>query len=195
MPKIQPEVSFGANATPLKELGDFSLVSGGLLYRFWRRTRLSGDALQLIHRRVIVAAVLTWVPLLLLSIADGNAWGRSGAVTFLQDIETHVRLLIAVPLLIVAEVRVHRVLPQIVRLFVERGLIPDAARPQFDAAIASAMRLRNSVVPELLLIVFVYSVGVPFVWRDQLALGVNSWYATVEGGHLHPSLAGWWAAL
>ena len=116
-------------------------------------------------------------------------------MTFLQDVETQVRLLIAAPLLILAEVRVHRVLPQIVGLFVERGLIPDAARSQFDAAIASAMRLRNSVVPELLLIVFVYSVGVPFVWRDQLALNVTSWYATVEGGHLQPSLAGWWVAL
>ena len=141
-------------------------MSGGLLYRFWRRTGLSGDALQFIHRRVIVAAVLTWVPLLLLSLAEGNAWGRSGTVTFLQDIETHLRLLIAVPLLILAEIRVHRVLPQIVQLFVERGLIPDAARSQFDAAIASAMRLRNSVVPELLLIVLVYSVGMPFVWRN-----------------------------
>ena len=65
----------------------------------------------------------------------------------------------------------------------ERGLIPDAARSQFDAAIASAMRLRNSVVAELLLIVFVYSVGIPFVWRDRLALDV-AWFATVEGGQL-----------
>jgi hypothetical protein len=99
---------------------------------------------------------------------------------FLQDVETQLRLLIAAPLLILAEVRVHRVMPQIVRMFVERGLIPDAARSQFDAAIAAAMRLRNSVVPELLLIVFVYSVGVPLVWRDRVALGVTSWYATVE---------------
>ena len=106
-----------------------------------------------------------------------------------------MRLLIAAPLLILAEVRVHRVLPQIVRIFVDRGLIPDAARPQFDAAIASAMRLRNSVVAELLLIAFVYGVGMTFVWRDQLALDVNSWYATVAGGQLQPSLAGWWVAL
>jgi hypothetical protein len=195
MPKIQPEVSSRASATPLRELSDFSLVSGGLLYRFWRRTKLSGDALEFAHRRVLVTALITWVPLLLLSIAEGNAWGVNGRVTFLQDIETHLRLLIAAPLLILAEVRAHRVLPQIVGLFVDRGLIPDAARPQFDAAIASAMRLRNSVVAELLLIVFVYSVGIPFVWRDQLALNVTSWFATVEGGQLRPSLAGWWVAL
>jgi hypothetical protein len=87
------------------------------------------------------------------------------------------------------------VLPEIVRAFVARGLIPDAARPQFEAAIASARRLRNSVVPELLLIAFVYGVGMPFVWRDQLALNVTSWFATVAGGQLQPSLAGWWVAL
>ncbi|MGA8050253.1 MAG: hypothetical protein WCA09_08745 [Burkholderiales bacterium] len=183
------------DAKPPKELSDFSLVSGGPLFRIWRRTRLSGDSLEFARRRVLVTVLITWVPLLLLSIAEGNAWGRSGTVTFLQDFETQLRVLIAATLLILAEVRVHRVLPEIVRLFVERGLIPDAARPRFDAAIASAMRLRNSVVPELLLIVFVYSVGVPFVWRDQLALGVNSWYATVAGGQLHLSLAGWWTAI
>ena len=116
-------------------------------------------------------------------------------MTFLQDVETQLRLLVAAPLLILAEVRVHRVVPEIVRLFVERGLIPDAARPQFDAAIAPALRLRNSVLAELLLIAFVYGVGMPFVWRDLLALDVTSWYATVEGGQLQPSLAGWWAAL
>ena len=47
----------------------------------------------------------------------------------------------------------------------EHGLIPDAARPRFDAAIASAMRLRNSAMAELMLIVFVYGVGVLFLWR------------------------------
>jgi hypothetical protein len=195
MPKSHPEASSGVSKTPVKELSAFSLVSGGLLYRFWRRTRLSGDALELARRRVLVTALVTWVPLLLLSIAERNAWGGSGRVMFLQDVETQLRLLVAAPLLILAEVRVHRVMPQIVGLFVERGLIPDAARSQFDAAIASAMRLRNSVVPELLLIVFVYSVGVPFVWRDRVALGVTSWYATVEGGSLQPSLSGWWAGL
>ena len=195
MATIQTEVSSGASAMPPRNWTDFSIVSGGLLYRLWRRTHLSGDALELVRRRVLVTVLITWLPLLLLSIAEGNAWGGSGAVTFLQDVETQLRLLIAVPLLILAEVRVHRVLPQIVGQFVERGLIPDAARPQFDAAIASAMRLRNSVVPELLLIVFVYGVGMPLVWRDQLALNVTSWFATVEGGQLQPTLAGWWVAL
>ena len=76
--------------------------------------------------------------------------------------------------------------------FVERGLVPDAARPKFDAAVASAMRLRNSVPAEVLLIAFVYVVGVGFIWRTQAALDVASWAGVAAGGRWQPSLAGWW---
>ena len=189
----RPQSAAGAkDQTPLQQLSDFSLVAGGPLYRLWRRTRLSGDALELPQRRVLALVVLIWVPLLMLSMIDGRAWGEGLALPFLHDIETHLRLLIAAPLLILAEVVAHRTLYPIVRQLVDNGVISDDVRPQFDAAIASALRLRNSVVVELLLVVFVYAVGMPLVWRDQLALDVNSWYATVAGGELHPSSAGRW---
>ena len=45
------------------------------------------------------------------------------------------------------------------------------------------------------MVAFVYLVGVPFVWRDQVAIDVNSWYATASDGRLVPWLAGWWAGL
>ena len=96
------------------------------------------------------------------------------------------------PLLIVAELVVHRRMRPVVRQFVERGLIPDAARPAFDAAIASAMRLRNSIWAEVWLIAFVYVVGVGFLWRTQIALDVASWHGAPVDGTWQPSLAGWW---
>ena len=170
-------------------------MSGGPLYRLWRRANLSGEALQYSHRRILVAVLIAWVPLLLLSLAEGRAWGGGLVLAFLQDVETHVRLLIVVPLLILAEVRVYRKLPRIVRCFVEHGLVPDAARSRFDAAAASAMRLRDSTVAELLLVLLVYSVGVLVIRRTQFALDANTWYASVEDGRLRLTLAGWWGAL
>ena len=77
----------------LKTSADFSLVLGGPLYQLWRGTRLAGDALQLMRRRVIAMVLLTWAPLLLLSIAEGHAWGGSVGLPFLKDVELHVRLL------------------------------------------------------------------------------------------------------
>jgi hypothetical protein len=181
-----------SEAPLVKDPGDFSLILGGPLYQLLRRTHLSGDALQLLHRRILVMVLLAWMPLLLLSVAEGHAWGDSVKLPFLYDVSLHVRLLIALPLLIVAELIVHQRMRLVVQQFMERGLIPDATRAKFDAAIASAMRLRNSITAEVLLIAFVYVVGVGFVWRTQVALDVTSWYGVSTDGRLQPSLAGWW---
>jgi hypothetical protein len=117
------------------------------------------------------------------------------AIPFLHDLEVHAKLLIAIPLMIAAEKTAHRRLLPIVRQFLERDLVPAAERSRFEAAIASAMRLRNSVVAEVLLLAFVYLVGVLYVGRTQLTLDVSSWYADATSGGMHLSPAGWWAAL
>jgi hypothetical protein len=104
-----------------------------------------------------------------------------------------VRLLIAMPLLILAELVVHKRMLPVVGQFLTRGLVPDSARAQFDDAIAATLRLRNSVTAEVLLIAFVYGVGVFYVWRTQTALDAQSWYGVMVDGKLQPSLAGWWA--
>jgi len=177
------------------EPADFSLVLGGPLYRFWLRIGLADDTLELVGRRIVLLAGLGWVPLLLLSIAAGQAWGASVALPFLHDIEIHLRLLVAVPLLLIAELIVHRRMGAVARQFVERGLISDSGWERFEAAIASVVRLRNSKTAEALLIAFVYGVGVLFIWRTQVALDLRSWYGTHAGGILQPSLAGWWFGL
>jgi hypothetical protein len=139
-----------------------------------------------------VLVLLTWLLLLLLSIAEGHAWGTSVRLPFLGDAEVHLRLLVAIPLLILAELVVHQRLRLVVGQFTARDLIPDAARSQFNAAIASAMRLRNSLAAELLLFGCVYGIGVLFVWRTQIALDVSSWHGVSVNGTGQPSLAGWW---
>jgi hypothetical protein len=176
----------------LREPPDFSLVLGGPLYQLFRRTHLAGDTLDLLRRRIVVLALLTWGPLLVLSVVEGHAWGGSVALPFLYDIDIHARLLLALPLLILAELIVHQRMRGVVGQFLSRGLIPDAARAKFDAAITSAMRLRNSVAAEVFIIAFVYVVGVGFVWRTHFAPDVTSWHGVGAAGTFRPSLAGWW---
>ncbi len=182
----------GSDERRSKEPVSFSLVLGGPLYQLWLRTRLVGDGLQLARRRIVVITLLAWLPLLLLSVAEGHAWGGAVKLPFLYDVDLHVRLLLAVPLLILTELVVHQRIPPIVGQFVTRGLIPNSGRAKFDAAISSAMRLRNSVAAEVLLIALVYVVGVGFVWRSQMALAVPSWYGVPADGELRLSWAGWW---
>jgi hypothetical protein len=91
----------------MKQAENFSLVLGGPLYQLWRRTSLAGDALQLLHRRIVATVLLAWPPLLLLAVAEGSAWSGRVELPFLHDVELHARMLIALPLLIAAELTVH----------------------------------------------------------------------------------------
>lgn len=171
---------------------DFSVIVGGPLYQAFRRGHLSGDALQLVHRRVLAFVALTWLPLLLLAMVDGTAWGDAVRVPFVVDVDTQVRFLVALPLLVFAEVVVHRRMRKVVEQFLTLGLVTDAVRARFDAALQGAMRLRNSVLAEVLLLVFVYTVGRSVAWDHFAALGAPTWYATPERGSMQPLLAGWW---
>jgi len=179
-----------ATAEPLER--DFSLVIGGPLYQALRRTRLAGDAFQLVRRRIVAMAIIAWVPLLVLSAASGKAWGNAVAVPFLRDIDAHARFLIALPLLVGAEIVVHRRMRPVVEQFVTMGLVGDAIHERFEAAIARAMRLRNSVFAEATLIALVYGVGILVVWRYYVALNAATWYAAPARADRRLYLAGWW---
>jgi len=171
---------------------DFSLVLGGPLFQLFRRAHLTGDTLELLRRRILLISLLTWLPLLVLSALEGQALGGSAAVPFLLDVEVHVKFLLVLPLLIIAELVVHQRMRFVVKQFLERHLIAENNLPRFDAAIASAFRLRNSVLGEVLLIAFVYVVGVLIIWRQYTALATATWYAVPTGGGLKLSLSGMW---
>ena len=156
------------------EQTDFSLVLGGPLYQLFRRVHLSGNTLELVRRRVIAGVLLAWVPLLVLSALEGKLLGVTAAVPFLLDMEVHVRFLVALPLLISAELVVHQRMRLVVKQFLERKVIPEGDRTRFDAAIAAAFRLRNSLLAEVLLIAFVYGLGVLVFWRLYTALNTLS---------------------
>ncbi len=178
----------------LRNPPDFSLVHGGPLFQLLLRARLSDDALELARQRIIVIALLAWLPLLLLSALEGQLIGGSVAVPFLLDVEVHIKFLVALPLMVGAELVVHRRMRLLVKQFLDRNLIPASAMPRFDAAIHSAFRLRNSAFAEVLLIALVYGVGILIIWRHYMALDAPTWFATpsAEGSSL--SLAGMWYA-
>jgi hypothetical protein len=171
------------------EQTDFSLVLGGPLFQLFRRAHLEGDHLELLYRRILVITGIVWVPLLLLVLFDPGA-GSADRWSFLRDVEVHVRFLVALPALIAAELIVHlRLAPQ-VRRFVERRIVLPEDEPEFDAAIASAMRLRNSVVAEVVLLVCVYVFGLWF-WSHRIVFSHESWFAGPSGRwSLTP--AGYW---
>jgi len=175
-----------------EEPPDFSLVMGGPIFQMFRRSHLAGDHMELLARRILVITLIAWPPLLLLSALGRHLAGASVQLPFLRDIEAHVRLLVALPVLIAAELLVHtRILP-IVKAFLKRRIVRQQDLPKFVAAIDAATNLRNSVPVELGLLVLVFTLG-HLVWRNQGALlSATTWYAIPQDGYLHLTAAGYW---
>jgi len=173
----------------LQESDDFSLVLGGPVFQLFRRSYLTGDHLELLHRRTAIITVVAWLPLLILATFGPHPASIKG-ISFFHDVEVHVRFLVALPILIGAELLVHLRIRPVVRRFVERRIVLPEDLPRYHAAIQSAVRLRNSIPAELSLLLFVYTFGL-WLWHSRVGLDTSTWYA-MPGGRWHLTPAGSW---
>jgi hypothetical protein len=81
----------------------FSITRGEPLHWLLVRFGHVSDERERVIARALVAVLFTWLPLLVLSLAQGQAYGTQVKIPFLRDIAVNVRFLIAVPILILAE--------------------------------------------------------------------------------------------
>jgi hypothetical protein len=172
--------------------GDFSLILGGPLYQLFLRSRLARPPIDLLRRRVAVLTLLAWLPLLVLSALEGLAIGGV-RIPFLKDLGAQVRLLVALPLLLVAEKVVHERIGTAVRLFVDEGIVRPEDRARFAEIEASTMRWRNSIVVELVLLAFAFTMG-HTLWAERLSLHKDVWFASATPSGFELSHAGRWYA-
>src|SRR5271170_5178526 len=173
------------------ELPQLSLVSGGLLFQLFRKTHLWGDEPRLVFRRVVVVLCLVWLPLLVLSAFAGSALSDAVSVPFLHDFDVNIRFLIALPVLLAAEVGVDRSISPSLQRFVTRRIVLEEDLPAFRAAMHSVSRLCNSFVIDIGLIIIVYTAG-HWLWLRRVALRESTWYGSPQGTHLHLTAAGYW---
>ena len=185
-----PERSW--NSKPPRTSPDFSLFAGGPFFELLRGAKLCNDGLMWVGHRAIILPLLAWLPLFVLSATEGHVREGSATVPFLVDLEAHIRLLVAMPLLLVAEFVAHQRMGPLKQQFLELNLIPENSMTRYEDSIASMSRLRNSMLAEALLIGVVYGFGILVVWRQYVTLDAATWYATpsINGSKL--TIAGMW---
>jgi len=88
-------------------LTQFRLSEGGLLHGLLVRLRLASRGEDPkddpVWRRAVALAAVAWVPLAALSVLAGGLAGASVAHAFLHDFVPHVRYLVSLPLLVIAD--------------------------------------------------------------------------------------------
>jgi len=168
----------------------FSITRGGPLHWLLLRLGHAGDERQRVVRRALAAVLITWLPLLVLSLVQGEAYDPHIKIPFLRDLAVNVRFLIAVPILILAESGIDKRWHTLALEFLRSGLVTAKELPSFEVVIEKTARLRDRVLPEVLLMVAAVLPAI-FLRTELLMSGVSNWH-TAGVGSGEVSSAGWW---
>ena len=168
---------------------EFSIVDGGPLHRLQLRLGFMKQQAPRIARRAVIFALVAWLPLLILSALHGVAI-RNVKIPFLYDPAAYSRFLLAVPLLIVAEIVIGPRIAAATSQFITSGLVGKDHYPDFDAAMADGLRLRDSIVAEVIILVITY-IGA-FESLRIFSTNFSTWNSLVSGSDHRLTLAGYW---
>jgi hypothetical protein len=173
---------------------DFLIAHGGPFYELQARLHLLHRHNLAAGRRAVLFAAIAWLPLALLSLIGGTALGDFEQRPFLLDFGAYARFILAVAIFVLMEPMAERRLRRLTSQFVESGLILPAQLPAAAAALLKAVRLRDSRIAEIVVLLVAYAISYWIVMTD-LAMEPTSWLATMQDGAAHLSLAGWWCLL
>lgn len=172
----------------------FSLTRGGFTHSLLSRFGLVAETPRQVIDRILALVLLTWVPMAILAVVQGVAWGPAVRVPFLCDLSVYARFLIAVPLFVLAGPVVDRRLAMAVADLESGGIVPAAGRPGFEAALTRLAKWRDSHLPEILLLGF--SFGLSWISTHvPAARVVTNWTILGDGPGSRTSLAATWLHL
>jgi hypothetical protein len=168
------------------------LTEGGPTYRIEKWLGLVHEQSSRTVRRAMFSICLTWLPLLILCLLEGTAYGDSVAIPFLRDFAAYTRFLLALPLLVVAVTILGPHIAHSSVHFVRSGLVVEEDYKRFDEAVEKGLRWRDSVIAEVILVLLAYCAA--FSSLKSLAVAVSTWYANRTGMGFTLTPAGWWFA-
>jgi len=179
----KPETS--ADSSLAREI---SLVRGGPFYRVQEALRLLSPERWNLGRRILIAVGAAWLPLILITLI----FKLSAIHDLLMDYMINVRMLIAIPVLLVGQVLMEHALRIVVRHIHVAQLLPVSEEAKAHDTILRLIRLRDSILPEVVIVVIAY---VHFVIAKSQTGMDHTWAVSGLPDNPHLSAAGWYYAL
>jgi hypothetical protein len=172
-------------AEDVSGLPELSLMEGGPGDALMKRLRLIRPKFGAASgRTAIILAALTWLPLLVFSFIEGLALGGA-KIPFLYDIAAHARFLVAVPILVLAEIPIGRRLRGVAKHFLEAGLVREEERKQFGSYVVDTVRFHDWRVAELTLLALAYITTYAALSKTSLQSG-STWFEPSSTAGLSP---------
>lgn len=167
---------------------ELSLIRGGPFYRAQEAVRLIQPQQWNLGRRITFAIAVGWAPLLVITAL----FNPGAMLSLLKDYRVHSRMLIAVPVLVIGQMLMEERFGMVVAHLLKADLLrgPDVAR--LDEIIGGLRRLRDSVIPELLIVV---ALVVHTLSSMKALVDATPWLAHGAWPNMHLTPAGWYGVL
>ncbi len=167
---------------------DLSLLRGGPMYGLLVRSGIARPGRAGFVLRILFFIAVSWIPLALITMWQGTFINNSLKVPFLFDFAEQCRFLFVLPLLIIAEGVVEPWLGYIMAQF--RALVSEADVERFKTNVSLAIRSRDSVAIEMLLILLAFIR--PHFDVMSLSTGITSWRTVTTDAGTVPTTAFFW---
>jgi hypothetical protein len=167
---------------------DISLVRGGLFYRFQQAVGLIRPNQSGVGRRSAVLIAIGWLPLLAIT----TLLNRGALHSLLTDFRVYARLLIAIPVLLSGEILLDSRFRTMLGSISESNLLEDSDTAHMDGVMARIVRLRDSLVPEFLILA---AIMVFILASYHELVDATPWLGQGEGAAIHLTVAGWYGVL
>lgn len=177
----------GLESTVAPDFESLFGLGGGPLGQRLGRLGLARDGRIEMRRAATLSVLVTWLPLLVLSLVEGVAWSGGLQVPFLKDFLPYGQFLIAVPALVLAEVVIGRRLALSLAELRRSDVLSPDDRPALDALIQRARAVWGGWFVNSLILVLTIGTAVASVveMREWLT---GSWQFVGD----RTTLPGWW---
>jgi hypothetical protein len=187
---MMPMLKLLTHAQIEEAVSDFSLAETGFFFRVLNRTGWMGKGAKGYRNRVLLQICLTWLPLFLLSMLQGLAWGGKVDLPFLKDFATHARFLLVLPLLVLAEPTVDARLRAMTTQFFRSGILSAEELPGYEKIEDRIRKMADSYIPDLVIGVLVI-VNIVLRWYGKPS-DFSYWMSRPGTGGDALSWAGGW---
>jgi len=148
--------------------------------------------------RLLLVMVLTVFPLICLTLIEGTFFGPELDQPLLKDVTILARFLVAVPLMLLSGVVVDSLTSEGIRNLRGSGLLDAAGKRGFDQCVDSFYNRKESVLPDLVLLVAIVSLSIVVLSSPEVLShndGISDWMFSSELEDASVSMAGYWCML
>lgn len=173
------------------DLEKIAIAQGGPFVELQQKIKLTREGQLHPYKRAIIFVAVAWGIPLLISFAEGYAWGPPETRPYLLQLTVWARFFAAVGIFVAMEEFLQEHLEVNIRPLLFTPLMPDKSREATAEALSRAISRRNSVSAEIICLVaaIVMSIG------SALNMGIGSpesWAVRLVEDSLTLTWAAWW---